>query len=974
MIFQEKTGVQSVRLALSILAGSAFLAGNAFAQETVTAADKVQRVEITGSNIKRTEKEGTSPIQTITAQEIKNSGATNVLELMRATVPGLGTGGYNDTPNQNGFSKGVATADLRNLGSTSTLILLNGRRMTPSAFANPNNGQSTLYDLNAIPISALERVEVLKDGASAVYGSDAIGGVINFITKRDYRGGEITGTYSANDDNRFRRKNVNGFVGFGDFNKDGYNVFFTADVSKRDAVSSKDGVNDIEQDLYFKINNRRAKFNGSSLTNTSSNSAISGQPVFYKETSPGSGSFPLSSSVISTNCDPADKVVGTAANGANAAFLGKTFCAYSLDDFQQVRGKAQDISTLARGEMKLGENMSAFAEGAYTKAERWYTAAPISTNGRAPTTNFTATGLADPFQAILPVGHPDNPFPTSRAAVAYRFTTAGDGNSEATTDNYRLVGGLKGANAGIDWESAILWNKSEVSTTTNGRLYLPVLRTLITQNRSLASLSTDPNLFRNTTDKGTAEILQWDAKGSTEFGQLGGGAIGVAAGVEFRQEKIGIVPDADKEAGNILGFANTKLDAKRNVGSGFVEFRTPFTKNFEMDFAGRFDKYPGIKSNFVPKVGAKWTATDSVAVRGSYSEGFRAPALSQVTPGGAQFFLTQLQDRVRCPDGTNPAPGADTLDCAKSASGTGGANPNLKPETSKSYTLGLVLSPTKNFDVALDWYKVRKLGEVILDNAQFILDHEATNGANVVRDQNQGTWLRDASGNLIPNSGPLIAVKEPWINQGATETSGLDIDLKYRSNLGEWGTVTTGFNATYVISYKRAEKEGDAEANVVGANGGTSDWATSGGDIPRIKARLSANWTKNEHNLYGAINFVDSISLLRRTDGDVTYPTPYCHYGSGQPKDKFTYSLGGLGTPGQDYATFVPECKVASWTTVDVGYRYTGIKNLTLGISIANLFDIKAPYDPRYNVLGYNENLHNNTGRYFTFSANYKFQ
>ena len=180
MIFQEKTSVRSVRFALSLLAGSAFIASSVQAQEAATA-EKIQKVEITGSNIKRTEKEGTSPIQIITAKEIRESGAATVSDFLKK-IPSLGSGGALDSVD-GGFSKGVATASLRGLGSSSTLILLNGRRMTPSAYANPNEGQSTLYDLNAIPISALERIDIFKDGASAVYGSDAVAGVINFITK-----------------------------------------------------------------------------------------------------------------------------------------------------------------------------------------------------------------------------------------------------------------------------------------------------------------------------------------------------------------------------------------------------------------------------------------------------------------------------------------------------------------------------------------------------------------------------------------------------------------------------------------------------------------------------------------------------------------------------------------------------------------------------------------------------------------------
>ncbi|MFZ6873667.1 TonB-dependent receptor domain-containing protein [Undibacterium sp. Di27W] len=962
MIFKEKKGVQSVRLALSVIAGSMLIAGVAHAQ-TESAAP--QRIEITGSNIKRTDKEGTAAIQTISTQEIRNSGASTVLELMKALVPGMGTGGYNNTANQNGFSKSVAVADLRSLGATSTLILLNGRRMAPAPYANPNNGKSTLYDLNNIPVSALEKVEVLKDGASAIYGSDAIGGVINFITRRDYQGGEINATIGANDDNRFGKKDVNAFYGQGDLNKDGYNFFVTGDFSRRDPVWKRDGTKDIEQNLYGVLNNRLTLWDGSALANALSNTAISNQPTLYRESAPGNKNFPLANSSFQTNCADALKVTGTAANHANAAFLGKTFCVYDTDGVTQVQNRSEEANFMGRGEFKINENLSAFFEAAATRNTNYYTGASTAMNGRSPTTNFTSTGLADSFQAILPVGHPDNPY-NVRTALAYRFENL-KGGSEEQSDSARLLGGLKGTVGTIDWETGVLWSRSKVKTTNFGLLYLPTLRKLITDNRSIASIANDPNIARNTIDTGTSEITQWDGRASTEVGSLGGGAIGVAAGFEFRQEKIKLDPDADKAAGNILGNANTIIDGKRKVGSAFVEVRAPFAKTFEMDFAGRLDKYDGLKSNFAPKAGAKWTPNDTIALRGTYSEGFRAPALTQVTPGGAQFFLSSLQDRVRCPDGTNPAAGADPTDCAKTASGTGGANPNLKPETAKAYTLGLVLSPTRNFDVALDWYKVRKEGEVILTNAQTLLDHETAATVGIVRDPNQANWLKDAKGNPIPGTGPLLSIAEPWINQGATETSGIDLDVRYRTALAG-GKLETSLSGTYILSYRRAENIGDNEANVVGGAGGTSDWNTSGGDIPRVKARLSANWTKDVHNVFGAMNYTSGISLLRRSDNQTIYPVAYCQYGTGQPSS--AYSLGGVPLFNQ----YIADCSVAAWTTVDIGYKYTGIKNLTLGVTVANVFDAKAPYDPRNYANGYNDQLHNNTGRYFTFSANYKFK
>ena len=968
MIFREKTGVQAVRLAMGVLAGSILLSSAAQAQ--VAATEPLKRVEVTGSNIKRAEKEGTSPIETITAIEIKNSGAATVQQLMRQ-ITAIGSTAYNDTPTQNGFSRGVAVASLRNLSGTSTLILLNGRRITPSAYANPNNGTSTLYDLNTIPVSALERVEIFKDGASAVYGSDAIGGVINFITKTNYQGMEISARAGANDNGNFGQQGVNGIIGFGDLEKNGYNGFITIDYSKKDRTSEKDGSSDIAADQYAYLNFRLNPFS----------SSISNQPFFYRERTPGGLSFPSTTTVINrTGCDPARLLTGGPANGNNVPqaltlppLLNRTFCNFDLNNYNEAQSKGNDISLLSRGTFKLNDNVSAFGEFGVTQSTRDYTVAPRAISGTLPTTNFIVGGTAPSFQAVLPIGHPDNPFPDARAAATYRFENLRSG-THLVNESYRALGGLKGTVGTWDWETAVLFNRSDRNETNRGFLYLPTLRTLLTQNRSLAAIAADPSLPYDVHNKGTAEIVQADAKVSTEFGKLAGGPIGFAAGVEFRQEKLTITPDAANARGDILGVATTQTNGKRNVSSGFFEFRTPWAKSFETDFAGRFDKYPGIKTNFVPKAGAKWTPNDVIAFRGTYSEGFRAPAVSQVAPGGAQFFLNGLSDPVRCPNGTTPAPGADTVDCNKSISGVGGSNPALKPETSRSMSLGLIFSPTKQFDLLLDFYKIKKEGEVALSSAQALLDHPENFPAdNVVRDTNPGNQLVGANGQPIPGTGPLLAVKTPWTNQGSTETSGIDLEARLRTAMGSYGDLVSTVKATYVLSYRRAESPGDTTTNVVGGNGGLFDFATSSGDIPRLKMTIASAWTRGPHNVTGQLNFVDSISLLRRVDGSTTYPVPFCQFGSGQPSTARNLS----GVP--NYTALYSDCKMPSWTTIDVGYNYSGVKNLTIGFNIANVFDKRAPYYPGTNgsttvIDGYNSGLHNNYGRYFTLRANYKFK
>lgn len=900
-------------------------------------------------------------------------------------VPAIGADGFNDTPTQNGFSRSVATASLRSLGSTSTLVLLNGRRMTPAAYANPNNGASTLYDLNAIPISALERVEIFKDGASAVYGSDAIGGVINFITKNNFQGIEASVRAGFNDDREFRKNTATLAAGFGNFDSDGYNVLISADLTKRGATSIRDGSNDIQADDYRAINLRLNPYF----------SSLSAQPFFTKESAPGSLSFPQNTATsrvvnVTAGCDPAQLLTGGAVYGISTLpLLNRTFCNFDGDAFTDVQSKGSDLNLISRGTLKLGGNMTGFAELAYGRSERTIRGAPRAISGVSPTRNFLLGGEAPTFQAILEVGHPDNPFNNDavpgRAAVGIRFGNLPGGYTFSDIKQYRGLAGVRGTAFGSwDWETALLWNKTERETREQGFLYLPVLRQMLgapgpTSGRSLASINADPNLTVPLKNVASAEIRQFDAKASGELGSLPGGAIGMAAGLEVREESIGIDTDPNIAAGNILGLSNTQVAGKRTVKSAFVEFRTPFFKSFEMDFAGRVDKYPGIKTNFVPKVGAKWTVTDALALRSTFSRGFRAPAVSQVSPGGAQFFVNNLVDPLRCEeDGVTPKPGAAASDCAKSVSGVGTSNPDLRPEKSRSASLGFIFSPSRGFDMLVDIYKIRKEGEVALGSAQSVIDNpnRYPPGA-LTRDTNPALLLNGVAG-----TGPLLAVSLPWTNQGSTEVSGVDFELKgtFVADGMRWDPYMRG---SYALSYRREEQPGYTTFNVVGTNGGIADWATSVGDIPRLKMRMGVAVSKGDHLVNLALNYISGISYKREYDGSFDPPRVYsgttCHYGGANNDSVTGRSVLGVAptaTNGRDlYINRYPDCKMTAWETLDMGYTYTGFKNLTLSLNIANILDVAAPYAPNATVSqGYNTGLHNNTGRYFSLSASYKFR
>ena len=968
MTTQERELNQQLVMKRGVLAvAMAFGSQAAFAQDAAPAtAQPVQKVFVTGSNIKRADKEGSSPVQTVTTKQIQASGANTVAELL-ATIPAFGAGKTVDSVD-GGFSNGAATASLRGLGSSSTLVLLNGRRITASAYADPNQGKSAVYDLNSIPLSAIERVEIFKDGASAVYGSDAIAGVINFITKTDFNGLQLSANASANDDGEYGRQNVNGVWGFGDLEEKGWSGFVAFDVSKRQSTTIKDQ-KDVENAKYADIQGRLNPFS----------SSLSSSPFFYKEKAPGSLSFYNSyadrANVINRlDCDPSQQITGdrTAHNlTATDTLVGRTFCNFDTNQYAEVQGKGKDGNVLSRFTFKLNNTTEGFAEAAYSRTERYFIGAPRAIRSTAPTTVFTNGGVPSQFQVVLPVGHPDNPFANARSAVGFRLDQSTNA-SENINESYRLLAGLRGSVGTWDWESAVLWNRAERTSRNYGMLYLPTMQRIMTENRSIADTIADPTATRDVEDTGFAQVKQFDAKASTTIGKLPGGDIGLAFGGEIRQEQIGLTPDQATQRGDIIGLANSSADGSRTVKSAFVELRTPFLDNFEMDFAGRYDKYPTMKK-FVPKAGFKWTARDWLTFRGTYAQGFRAPALTQVSPGGVQSFQT-VTDTLRCPDGTNPLPGADQADCSRGISSMSSATPDLKPERSRSLSFGTIIQPTKDLDILIDWYRIKKVDETALLGAGTVIDHPDLYPGRVIRDTNQNNWLRDANGNLIPNSGAITQVNRAYVNQGSTEVSGVDLEVTHRLALGDMGRVTTTLNWSYLDEYRRAEAPGDVAANTAGSRGGISDWAISAGDNPRNRGSLSVNWTRGDHSVTGIANYVGSVSLLRRTDNDVTYEAPYCYYGSGQPAG--AYSLGGL-PKFSNYYPNLNDCKVKEWATFDMNYNSSGFKNLVLSLNIKNLFDEKAPYDPSYgtasNLIGYNSQLHNGMGRYFRVTATYTF-
>jgi iron complex outermembrane receptor protein len=913
-----------VAVAYAAAASMTLVAVDAFAQQSR------ERIEVTGTNIKRTDTETPSVVQVITREQIEKSGINTVDELLRQ-LPAINGGAAVDYDPGTGFQRGSSTASLRGLGSVATLVLLNGRRIAPSPSADPNVGQGTGFNLNTIPLSAIDRIEILKDGASAVYGSEAIAGVINIILRKDYRGAEATVTHAQRSDGGYRTDQVSGSVGYGDLNRDRFNVLISGEAFKRRPVWVRDSGSGIQSDAYAFLQGRG--------TPTSANSF---PPNVRRESAPGSGAFLTSGRLpVDPNCPQNLRV--------NIAGTTTQECRFNVYDDLTVVSDMERKGVLGRVTFQLTPNVSAWADAMFSKSEFDYPNPPPGLSGNTPTTWFNREGVRQQFQLILPVGHPDNPNPF-RVALGYRFVDIGETHNFVDQEQARATAGLEGTFGAWDWQTAVLFSRAKRIDESNAQLYAPALRDALSSGsyhfypatrgaNSQALLDSLHPLLHN---EGVSKISSWDLKGSRELMQLRGGPAMVAAGLELRKEQLDIVSDPRTVGGDIVGLASSTVTGDRNVTSGFVEFSIPIVRNLETSIAGRWDHYSDFGNARTPKVGFKWLATPTLAARGTWGKGFRAPSLFQISSANVQSFNT-ITDPVRCPNGSTPLPNGETGDCTgRTISSLIQANTHVQPEKSVSHTLGVVWSPSNDFQASLDYYFIHRTNFIDRYDSQTVINNEFNGGfagGTVQRDPNPATWVTG-----VPNSGPILSTVRRFDNFGDQVAAGFDLDLQWRFLLGAWGRLNTYSSWTYV------DKNDWQFSKGVNYTGGAGNFFAF--ESPRIKGNVTAVWDFRDFESLVRYNYVGHWLYGDNENG--------CYISTTGATNRF---LGGT-------------CTIADWPTYDVGLTYKGIRNLRVSVLVRNVRDTPAPYDPQSVSLqtGFNTNLYNPYGRYFVFSVNYTFK
>jgi len=876
----------------------------AMAQQATTAADAqpVQRIEVTGSNIKRSDKETADNVQVITARQIQQSGQTTIADFMRTLSSNLASFTEQDS---NSFSPGSSAITLRGLNAKYTLVLLNGQRMTNYGFAQ--NLEETFVDLNTIPINAVDHIDVLKDGASSIYGSDAVAGVINIVLKSNYQGKVVDGEVGAAQGNSGATYQSSVTAGFGKLQEDGYNLVFSASVFHRDDLLAS------QRPLTAPQNT--SQYPGGSFgwnianyyTDDNNPSSATAFPTCGKNGYPGQ--------VIDAGTYQTQGLVGTTCsfNGANLASL--------------IPGTDR-ANIVLNGTLKINNSITAFGDFFLAAVKTKALLGGAANLGPTAVVYNGATGAVSPVSNTLPVGNSSNPGTTPQD-INYAFQSVGNQYYQNNSYTTRITGGLKGSlNADWDWQATAGLSENNVAQTNYNSINVPALNAAIANNTfnflnpSLTPAGTAA-LRAQFEQASISKLETVDAKASGPLFSLPAGQVQAAFGYAYRHESQNNQPDVKLLAGEILNYGSTEVDGARSVNAVYGELEIPLLKTLTANAAIREEKYSDFGSNLSPKISLRYQPIDMLTLRGSYSLGFQAPALPEISHSSATYFTTVTD--------SNDPQGRPS----ETIAGVAVANPHLKAEKSKNVDLGIVLAPTKDLSFAVDYYRIS------MDN----LIAGETTAQNVI-DAPAGTYQGTS---VVRNSaGTIEYVSIPYANLYRLYTRGEDFDGSYVFHLTPSTKLTTDLNFTFVDHMDVNTTPGGQLQNFAGTDGWY--WLSpiaGGGPVPHLHGSISETWDTPEWTVRGTSNF---------TGG---YKEEYCTQ----------YQACSTGAGGDSANALASN--VHSYTSFDIYAEYRGFKNWTLSASVTNVFNKQPPFDG--GIGGPSTQLYSLIGRFANLHAAYKF-
>ena len=913
---------------LALAAASASLPAWAQTEPAAAAPVPAQRVEITGSLIKRTESEGALPVQVIRREDIDKAGITTASELMAKIS--ANSGGLTDgaSINVGGYDqKGFNSANLRGLGTSSTLVLLNGRRM--ANFASP--GDDAGVDLNNIPAAAIERVEILLDGASAIYGTDAIGGVINFITRKDFQGVEVNAYGGVTQEGGASKRAASIAAGFGSLDKEGFNVFGVFDVQRTGSLRSSQ--RDFIADLKIP---ERLPHLLSGFTNPA-NIRLSGvQQEHLQNQDFRIGGEPIVNRTINLSkpdCNPpANLYLPNGIGGVDA-------CTYDYMRDTELYPQSEKLSFLGRGVLQLAPEHQLFAEVALSRAKTRYVGS--STRVRGEIDYRGIPGLADTGLDSIEWDPEEDDNPTL-IEVRARLNEAGNRTSELISEGQRFVVGLTGTLGAWDYDVALNHSVNKVrDRDVHGYLLYNELIEGIEDGlinpfgpspaEGVALI--DSIQVNDTARRARGTMDSVDFKLSRALMKLGGGDLAIAVGGELRKEKVDFRPSELLMTDNINeDFApegGGPTSDKRSVAAAYAELLAPVTKEIELQFALRTDHYEGVGNTTNPKLGIRYLPSKELLLRASVGTGFRAPSLNDLHRPTVYSSTATLPDPVACAELDN-----NLADCAFNWDTRRYSNAKLKPERSRQFSIGAVIEPHPLWSFSIDYWNIQKR-DLISEIGDDVILNNLAKYEPLVHRYNEDEGLDGCD--YDPDDYEICYIELRKENRGKEKVSGVDLMAELhglKTGLGTFGARLAG---TLVLTSERQASPGDPFLSNLGR-------FVTDSVVQRWRHRLTADWEKGPWGL---------------TIGNTFYAG-------------YEDQNSAIDT---DSGTVVAKNRVKAYSLWDLSGSYEFSKQFKLRAGIQNLFDTSPPYSNQayYFISGYDPTYTDPRGRFFYLSAQYAF-
>jgi iron complex outermembrane recepter protein len=944
-------------------------------------------VLVTGSRLRQDPNNSALPLQIITTQELSRNGISNPEQLI-GFLTSNGTGPDNLASNadvvggaQRG-TNGLSAANLRGQGSAATLVLLNGRRVAAHGLSG------AAVDVNQIPFAAIDRVEVLKDGASAIYGTDAVGGVINFITRKDYRGLGLQGFVDIPEQGGGEIYRVSGIAGFGDLADQGFNIMGAIAYDMRSILrgDQRDFVNGNQPNRGLSIDTR-----GTPIATAFGIAANSFQTPQGTLLTGLTLTAPNGANAVAGGINILDLPGGAGCSSVDGGMdydfelwqSPTAFYACSWDTGRAVVLQ-QPIDTLtyyARGVVRIGgsHELSAEVTGSDASSAKIFSNNQLTANaGNFPWAYPLNARTTATYNQVFNAIRNAFPNPAQRAAldarygrpIAGRLRCIACGNRELQTDtqtfraavnaegplfgdwNYHAGGSYSSSEAtsilgsGYHFRGTLANGSYDTRAPTAPGAVGPGLVGLINSGilnpfsvdqsaEALAGLEAvsarGARLYG-----GKYELRQFDASIAGSLFAIWGGNVKAAIGVDYRRETYTFSGDNafDVSAPTIFNApadnANALPFIKRDVKAAYAEVLIPIVKEFEVTAAVRVDEYDGFGTTTNPKVAFKFQPWQPILVRGSYNTSFRVPTFNQqfngltVSPTNSG---ANIADPTTCPTPTAPNPANPGCALVTPDTITGG-NPELGPETAEQFNLGVVFQPAPMFSASVDWWTIN-----VENTIQLFTFREILTNANLFPER------------LIRQNGVLVGIDSRWANAGARQSQGLEVALRGGFRTAGDGLLSVGLDGTYWLKRReRLTANAPFSSSLIGV-------FTFTGDInPRWKHNLFANWNNDDFGI--------SLTQIFR---------------SGYTNQ----ALPGIAAGTVTRPDFNP--RVDDYVIYNAALSYNGLGpgfRMTLGVR--NLFNTDPPFAVTYDSLGgsgssWEPRVADPRGRSFTISVEAKF-